>query len=257
MDFVSTKIFFLFLSVLFITDPLHSAPPAELFIPQRVTYTFGTTFLQAQKLEGNPPVELKQNQSIKIPYPYAVIASKDSYLEIHQSENEHTSIIRLGKTTGLEFREKHEIYLFQGSALLSHRVYLQWNVHSAKSQFTIQGKGTWMMEATPLGFKVIILEGSLALASNDKTESFKPGDLILVSDREGKISQDLEIELPLLLGTSKLLNHFPDLLPSHSRLISAAQVQAMRMKKKYEAMIGGVRSNRKLEIWQIPKAEQP
>ena len=245
------------MSVSLITDTLLSAPPPERLASQRVTYTFGETFLQAQKLEGNPPVKLEQNQPIKIPYPYAVIASKNSYLEIHQRENHHTSIIRLGKSTGLEFSEKHQIYLFQGAALLSHRVYTKWSIHSPDSQFTIQGKGTWMMEATPLGFKVIILEGSLGLTSNDKIESFQPGDLILVTDQEGKISQDLEIELPLVLGTSKLLNHFPDLLPSHSRLISAAQVQAMRMKKKYEAMIGGVRTNRKLEIWQIPKAEQP
>jgi len=113
-----------------------------------------------------------------------------------------------------------------------------------------------MLEATPIGFKVIILEGKLTFIEDKTPQRFKPGDLILVSDLEGKISQDLEIELPLLLGTSRLLNHFPELLPSHSRLISAAQVQAMRMKKKYEAMIGDISEDRKLKIWELKKQEE-
>jgi len=218
--------------------------------------SFGETFLQPKKLDGNPPVLLQQDQPIKIPHPYAIIAGKDSYLELSQGNKDQKSIIRLGKSTALEFREENTIYLFQGSCLICHRSNQQWNIQSENSQFSIRGEGTWMLEATPIGFKVIILEGKLTFVEDKTPQRFKPGDLILVSDLEGKISQDLEIELPLLLGTSRLLNHFPELLPSHSRLISAAQVQAMRMKKKYDAMIGDISEDRKLKIWELKKQEE-
>ena len=75
--------------------------------------------------------------------------------------------------------------------------------------------------------------------------------MILVTGKKGQTSQKLKIELPILLATSKLLNNFDNYLPSHSRLVSAAHVQALRTRKKYESMIGGVTKNRKLEIWQF------
>lgn len=120
----------------------------------------------------------------------------------------------------------------------------------------MQGSGTWMIEVTSLGFKVIILEGKLKVNGYKGIQVAKPGKLLLVTDKEGKISQELEVELPLLLGTSRLVNRFPSKLPSHSRLISAAQVQAIRMKKKYEAMVGDVSDDRKLQIWEIKKEKE-
>lgn len=114
-----------------------------------------------------------------------------------------------------------------------------------------------MTETTAIGFKLIPLEGEMSILREKETHPIRPGDLILVTDLDGKLSQKLKIELPLLLSTSRLFNNFPDPLPSHSRLISAAQVQALRTQKKYEAIIGGVSKNRKLEIWQVGKSQAP
>jgi hypothetical protein len=73
-----------------------------------------------------------------------------------------------------------------------------------------------------------------------------------VGEKEDQISQKIQIDLPLLIKTCRLLNNFQSELPSKSRIISAAQVQALRLKKRYEAVVGGVKDN-KLQIWAIKK----
>ena len=82
------------------------------------------------------------------------------------------------------------------------------------------------------------------------------GDLVLMSGENGKLSQKIKIELPLLLSTSRLVTHFPEPLITQSRLISAAQVQVLRMKSKYNAFIGGVSEDRQLRIWKVPSAQK-
>ena len=225
---------------------------------QVVSFASGNAFYQAKTASPPPPLPLETSVDIPGVYPYSLVASKDSFLEIKQSPNQ--DIIRLGRSSAIEFRSANTVFLFQGSALFCNQHPHTWKVSSEKSQFQIQGRGTWMMEATSLGFKVIILEGKLTVTGHKGMQTAKAGKLLLVTDQEGKISQELEVELPLLLGTSRLVNRFPSKLPSHSRLISAAQVQAIRMKKKYEAMVGDISDDRKLQIWEIKnekKNEEP
>ena len=66
-------------------------------------------------------------------------------------------------------------------------------------------------------------------------------------------SKPIQIELPLLLGTSRLIKEFSTPLPSKSRIISAAQVQALRLKKRYEAFVGDVSEDKKLQLWALPQ----
>ena len=220
--------------------------------PHRVIqFAIGKTYLQPKKMDGNPPRPLSSGQRINAEHPFALIAGKNSFMEIHQKNLFHSAIIRIGRSTALEMSSHDSLSLYQGSALLSHRQELTWKIKSTNSQFSVRGNGTWMTEKTAIGFKFILLEGSLDIIGGKKITEVEAGNLILINDKQGNISQKLKIELPLLLSTSRLLNHFPDSLPSHSRLISAAQVQALRTKKKYEAMIGGVSENRKLEVWQV------
>jgi hypothetical protein len=219
-----------------------------------VSFASGNTFYQAKAESNPPPLPLQTNEPVPGVYPYALVASKDSFLEIKQAPNQ--DIIRLGRSSAIEFRSADTVFLFQGSVLFCNRHPQTWKISSDKSQFQMQGSGTWMIEVTSLGFKVIILEGKLKVNGYKGIQVAKPGKLLLVTDKEGKISQELEVELPLLLGTSRLVNRFPSKLPSHSRLISAAQVQAIRMKKKYEAMVGDVSDDRKLQIWEIKKEKE-
>ena len=114
------------------------------------------------------------------------------------------------------------------------------------------GSGTYIIETTPIGFKVLLLEGKFTTNNKGSEEKIlQSGDLALITERDGRISQSLQIELPLLLSTSRLVNYFSKPLATHSRLISAAQVQVLRMQTKYDAFIGGVSEDRKLRIWKL------
>ena len=114
------------------------------------------------------------------------------------------------------------------------------------------------METTPLGFKVILLEGEILPSSDEEAPQapILPGELALITGQKGLVSQSLKVELPVLLSTSRLINVFPSPLPSQSRLISAAQVQSLRTKARYNAFIGGVSKDSKLRIWS-PSPSKP
>lgn len=219
-----------------------------------VKYTEGKTYFQ-KKLEPIPPPSLlKVGAELNEPFPYALISSKDSYLEVcFDKDQAKPTTIRLGKRTAVEFIDLNQLFFIQGSVLFSHRKFFSWLIDSNVSSCRIEGEGTWLTEKTTQGFKIIVLEGDISLGSTKDKKIVKPGELVLTSGEDGQISQSIKIELPLLLGTSRLLTRFPTELSSHSRLISAAQVQAIRMKKRYQAFVGGVSQENKLRIWAIQK----
>ena len=216
-----------------------------------IKFSVGKTFLQPKRLDGNPTRSLSSGQTIDLQHPYALVTAKNSLLEVYQKDLSNSAIVRIGRSTALEFRSLYSLSLYQGSVLVAHQEDSTWKINSTNSQFSVHGNGTWMTEKTSIGFKFILLEGSMDIIGGKKNVEVEAGNLVLINDGQGNISQKLKIELPLLLSTSRLLNRFPDPLPSHSRLISASQVQALRTKKKYEVMIGGISKNRKLEIWQV------
>lgn len=219
-----------------------------------VGYVQGEAYLQRKLDPIPPPSILYSGSEINDPLPIVLISSKDSYLEVFLNATEKSSqVIRVGRRTALEFFGMNRLFFIQGSALFSHRNPIFWSLDSNVSSCFIEGSGTWLLEKTILGFKVIVLEGELKIGMNEEKRIIKPGELVLTLGKEGQISQTIQIELPLLLGTSRLLNNFPNELDSHSRLISAAQVQAIRMKKKFQAFVGGVSPDNKLRIWAFQK----
>ena len=71
-----------------------------------------------------------------------------------------------------------------------------------------------MTEKTEIGFKFILLEGKITIIGGKKSTEVEAGNLILINDQEGNISQTLKIELPLLLGTSQIIELLSETLPS-------------------------------------------
>ena len=110
-----------------------------------------------------------------------------------------------------------------------------------------------MMESLTSGIKVILLEERIIHRQlHGKTKSFY-GDLVILSSANPKGTKPIKVDLPLLLGTSRLINAFPEKLSSNSRLFSAAQVQALRMKRRYDALIGDVSKEKTLQLWTVPQ----
>jgi len=228
----------------FITQSLVFAASSSL---PEVSFHSGKCYLQLKRDKVPKPSILETNQTIIDLPPYALVTSKDSFLEVKPG----STLIRLGRATALEFQLDGSYHFIKGSALFSSRLQKQWVIKSNETNFQFSARGTWLMETTPLGFKIITLEGDLLPSSDEKAPQapILPGELALVTGQNGLVSQSLKVELPVLLSTSRLINVFPSPLPSQSRLISAAQVQSLRTKARYNAFIGGVSEDSKLRIW--------
>ena len=93
----------------------------------------------------------------------------------------------------------------------------------------------------------------MSINNSNKNQIMKSGDLVLINSKSSQASRPIQVELPLLLGTSRLINGFSTPLPSNSKMISAAHVQALRLKKRYEAFVGDVSEDKKLQLWALPE----
>jgi hypothetical protein len=60
-----------------------------------------------------------------------------------------------------------------------------------------------------------------------------------------------DLDLPLLLRTSRLVNGFARPLPNLSRMRTSALIQGLNLKKRYEALIGDAPDDEKVQIWAI------
>lgn len=221
-----------------------------------VSAVTGKAFVVYKQTPNLAPQKLDQNDSVVYQAPYSLVTSKDSFLEIKHESFAQPYTLRMGQSTGMEFRKNSKFYIFQGSILLAGLGEMSWSLESNVSKVELTGSGTLIAEVIPVGFKVLILEGSFSTLTSVEESSLESGDLVLLTGEKGKPSQKIKIELPLLLSTSRLINHFPEALITQSRLISAAQVQVLRMKSKYNAFIGGVSEDRQLRIWKVPSAQK-
>jgi len=238
----------IFLSILFLSLGYPSLAYSEE--SPRISFVMGNAFA-VSKNQPDKLKKLEQSQNIGVEIPYSVVTSKESFLEISQLSNEYPFTVRLGQSTALEVRDSSKFFLFKGSILLADKGHHSWFIESNTSQISMIGSGTYIVESTSLGFKLIILEGEFELDNQAGRNSLSSGDLALIIGKESGISQGLQIELPLILSTSRLINFFPNELPTHLRLLSAAQVQVLRMKTKYDAFIGGVSQDKKLRVWKV------
>ena len=221
-------------------------------VQPKINLVLGKCFLQPRDIEHADTLPLKTGLILSEPFPYTLVTGKDSYLEVLDYP-ESKNVIRLGQLSAIENRQPYHLYYFQGSSLISNRDYAKWRLETKSTLIHIHAHGTWMVETTEqLGLKIILLEGTLQFLDEKEPITMKAGELVLVSEKNDQTSQTIKIDLPLMLNTCRLINNFETKLPSLSRLISAAQVQSIRLKKRYEAVVGGVKKN-KLQIWAIKK----
>ncbi len=219
----------------------------------RVTHAFGNCFLQPLSITDSPPRPVSLNKQINEERPFAFGTTPDSFLEIEYLLEGKVAIIRMGNESALEFQQHHYHLLHKGALLLSHRQMMSWNFHLSDNSIHVNGMGTWMMESLTSGIKVILLEGELSIGNSTERQNLSSGDLVILSSANPKGTKPIKVDLPLLLGTSRLINGFPDKLSSNSRLFSAAQVQALRMKRRYDALIGDVSKEKTLQLWTVPQ----
>ncbi len=220
----------------------------------QVTHIVGDSFVSTSRNEGEKPIPLVLGDKFKRTSPFAILVAKGSYAEMTlQTE----AILRIGQQSVIEFRNPNYLRIFNGSALLLLSKQQSLNLETNGTKIQLTGRGTLMFES-PKGknLKIIMLEGKALLSSAKAKQSLQAGELVLVQAGNPDSGQTINVDLPLLLATSRLINNFSAPLPSQSKLISAAKVQAVRLKKRYEALIGNTNDQNQLRLWALRKEER-
>ena len=220
----------------------------------QVTHVFGDSFLSSSKTELEKPLQLRLGEKFKRASPFAILVAKDSYAEMTFPTE---LIIRIGQQSVIEFRNLNHFRIFNGSSLFSLPKPQSLNLETNGTNIQLSGRGTFMLES-PQGrnLKIIMLEGQALLTSAQAKQNLNAGQLVLVQTGTPDFGQTINVDLPLLLSTSRLVNNFSSALPSQSKLISAATVQAVRLKKRYEALIGNTNDQNQLRLWALRKDKE-
>ena len=69
-----------------------------------VSFHSGKCYLQLKRDKVPKPSILETNQTISALPPYALVTSKDSFLEVKRGSKESQTLLRLGRATALEFQ---------------------------------------------------------------------------------------------------------------------------------------------------------
>ena len=195
--------------------------------------------------------KLELNSSI---HGHQIIASAKG----SRSEFKNEDIIwRLGSLSVCRWFSPKDCWLNSGSLLLSFSEESQINFSSLKSKATIKGVGTFIVEATSNGgFKIIPLEADGSLSTSEGgTKKIKSGRMLFVLDDPSVFGDAYDIDLLLLLRSSRLINAFPDPLDRIKKIEMAIYAQQLKLKGKFDALIGDANSNENIQIWKFNSSQ--
>ena len=164
-------------------------------------------------------------------------------------------IWRLGTSSTAQFVNSKHVYIFNGSVLFCFTESFEITIETLSSNATFRGKGTFLIETTSNGgFKFIPIEinGILTTDLGD-TKELRDGRMLLVLNTPSELGNAYDIDLLLLLKSSRLINSFPSNLPSMDQISLAVYKQQLKLKGKYDALIGDATSNKNLQMWKFGK----
>ena len=120
----------------------------------------------------------------------------------------------------IELKKENEIFIHSGSFLFSCVEPTSVVFSSIGSNVTFNGSGTIILETTKNnGFKFIPLEGRGKIQCNNESElEVKSGRMVLILDKPSRFGDAYDIDLMLMLKTSKLINAYPDPLDTFGRI---------------------------------------
>ena len=127
------------------------------------------------------------------------------------------------------FNKRSECYLFG-----------QWYNHYRSNR-------QWWLCFIPLEAK-----GTIRTPKGD-AQDVRGGRLLLVLGKPTRFGDAFDIDIMLLLKSSRLVNAFPDPLPTFDKIGLALYVQELKLKGKYDALIGDATTNENLQMWKFGK----
>lgn len=183
----------------------------------------------------------------KIDSLYFISTSNGSRFELKSND----TIWRVGSQSFVRFESQQQVWIHSGSLLLCLESEKTINFKSRTSDATFTGKGTIIIECLENGgFKFIPLEGDGVLKTvKDAPFPILGGRLVLVLGNPSYLGSSYDIDLMLLLQSSKLINYFPSPLSTFDQIGLALYIQQIKLKGKYNALIGDATTDNELQIW--------
>ena len=87
------------------------------------------------------------------------------------------------------------------------------------------------------------------------TKEIIEGQMLLVMGNPTEYGNAFDLDLILLLRSSRLVNSFPVPLPTFDQIGLAIYMQQLKLKGKYDALIGDATSNENLQMWKFGKGK--
>ena len=162
---------------------------------------------------------------------------------------------RLGSDTMGIWYSDTSFWLQSGSILFCSQSIQEIQFSSLECNATFKGRGTIIIEATGNGgFKFIPLEGKgILTTAKGGSKEILGGRMLLVLGKPTYFGDAYDIDLMLLLRSSRLINAFPSTIPTFKKIGLAIYVQEINLKGKYDALIGDATTNENLQIWKFGK----
>jgi hypothetical protein len=216
------------------------------------SFSVGDSWIIKKSSEGEIiPVKFDENSSLSY---NSSLHTKDSSLCELKSDS---FLIRLGANSIFEFNELNEFSLMRGSMLLYSPEPSEILIQSERSLLKLSGKFTAIIDHTSNGgFKFIPLEGKgNIIPQNGAQKEIYRGRLTMIMGSPSKLGNAYDIDLLLLLKSSRLINSFPTPLPSMKRISLSIYAQQLQLKGKFNALIGDATTDDNLQMWAFGKDE--
>ena len=163
-----------------------------------------------------------------------------------------SSTYRLGSMSVVSFRNSNDFKLHSGSFLFcTNKKGIEFKISSANAKATFRGSGTIIVETTSNGgFKFIPVEGrGILMTEKGGSKKVESGRMFLVLGKPSYFGDAYDCDLMLIIKSSNLINSYPEPLPTFGRISLAIYSQQLRLKGKFEALIGDAPTNDNLQVW--------
>jgi len=182
-----------------------------------------------------------------LPYNQLICSANGSRAELQIG----SIILRLGSLSVVCIQKDHSFFLQSGSMLFCFLEETEIKLSSSVSNAKFVGSGTILIETTKNGgFKFIPLEGRGVLQTEGgHNQEIKGGRLVLVLGNPSQLGDAYDLDLMLLLKTCRLINSYPNPLPTFGRISLAVYSQELKLKGKYNALIGDAATDTSLQVW--------
>lgn len=245
-----------FLALLFLSTPLLGREQTPLPVPLPViTHLSGQAFLKTSPSPEAPPRSLTQGHRLPADSPLAGGTSAHLFLTAQRSLLEITlppgGLLRLGQASVAETSPR-KIRLLQGSLLRHAEEETLFALSGKRSDAGVRlRKGSLMAQATSNGgLKIILLSGHAQIGTHaDGAKTLRPGQILFIKGSPARFGDLFDLDLPLLLTTSRLVNAFPRPLPRQNHAKTSALIQQLNLKRSYQALIGDAPDDRTVQIW--------